>query len=87
MARYTSIIWRLTCRILRGEQTYAGVMGKHTFIAFVIGFVSDLISVTPVSWRMAGLRDSSPPERFFRRCRPEGAGRASFGQGSELPDR
>ena len=85
--RHTSIIWRLTCRILRGEQTYAGVMGKHTFIAFVIGFVSDLISVTPVLRRMAGLRDASPPERFFRRRRSAGTGRASLGQGSELSDR
>ncbi|MDP6064517.1 MAG: hypothetical protein QGI49_06965, partial [SAR202 cluster bacterium] len=85
--RRTSIIWRLTCRILRGEQTYAGVMRKLTFIAFVIGFVSDLINVTPVLRRMAGLRDASPPERFFRRRRFVDAARPSLGQGSDLSDR
>jgi geranylgeranyl reductase family protein len=84
--RHTSIFWRLTCRILRGEQTYAGVMGKHPFIATVIGFVSDLIRVTPVLRRMAGLREASPPERFFRR-RDGGAAYAKLGRGSDLSER
>jgi flavin-dependent dehydrogenase len=85
--RRTSIIWRLTCRILRGEQTYAGVMGKHPFIATAIGFASDLMRVTPVLRKMAGLREASPPERFFRRRRSSGAASANLGQGSDLSDR
>ena len=85
--RRTSIIWRLTCRILRGEQTYAGVMGKHPFIATAIGFASDLMRVTPMLRKMAGLREASPPERFFRRRRSSGAASANLGQGSDLSDR
>ena len=65
--RHTSIIWRLTCHILRGEQTYAGVMRSHPLLATVISFVSDLVRVTPALQRMAALRDAPPPERFFRR--------------------
>ena len=85
--RHTSIIWRLTCRILRGEQTFAGVMRQHRFIATVIGFASDLMRVTPLLRRMAGLREASPPERFFRRRGRSGAASANLGQGSELSDR
>jgi flavin-dependent dehydrogenase len=85
--RRTSIIWRLTCRIIRGEQTYAGVMGQHPFIATLIGFASDLMRVTPLLRKMAGLREAYPPERFFRWRRGGGAASANLGQGSELSDR
>ena len=63
----TSVLWRLTCKILRGEQTYTGVMRMHTKLATVIEFVSDLIRVTPLLRRISGLRDPAPPQRFFVR--------------------
>ena len=65
--RRTSILWRLTCRILRGEQTYVGVMQKHRVLATAIDFISDLVRVAPPLRRLAGLPDPTPPERFFRR--------------------
>ena len=63
--RRTSIIWRLACRILLGQQTYAGVMAQHRFVATVIDLVSDLVRVTPRLQKMAGIRDPAPPQRFF----------------------
>ena len=63
--RHLSIIWGLVCRILRGEQTYAGVMQKHRTIATIVEFLSDLVRVTPYLQRRSGLRDPAPPHRFF----------------------
>ena len=65
--RLTEIIWRLACRILRGEQTYAEVMLNHPTLATAIDFVSDLVRVTPFLQRVGGLQDPSPPQRFFLR--------------------
>jgi flavin-dependent dehydrogenase len=85
LERRTSILWRLTCQILRGEQTYSGAKRNHPLIATAIDFVSDLVRVTPVLRGIAGLRDVPPTERFFRRRgRPA---HAEFGQGSESSDR
>jgi hypothetical protein len=64
--RHTSLIWGLVCRLLRGEQTYSGVMRSHPLIATLIDLVSDLVRVTPTLQRMAGLRDAAAPQRFFR---------------------
>ena len=65
--RRTAILWSLICRILRGEQTYAGVMKGHRTIATIVDFLSDLVRVTPRLQRIAGLRDPAPPQRFFHR--------------------
>jgi hypothetical protein len=65
--RRTSILWSVTCRIIRGEQTYSGVMRRHKNLGTVVEFVSDLIRVTPLLRRMSGLRDPAPPQRFFLR--------------------
>ena len=65
--RRTSILWQVLCRIMRGEQTYAGMMLKHPAMATITDFVSDLIRVTPLLQRRAGLRDPAPPERFFQK--------------------
>ena len=63
--RRTSILWRLACRVLLGEQTYAGVLAQHRVIATLIDVVSDLVRVSPRLQRIAGLRDPAPPQRFF----------------------
>jgi len=63
--RATSVLWGLVCRILRGEQTYAGMMRSHTTLATIVEFVSDLVRVTPYLQRAAGLREPAPPQRFF----------------------
>jgi geranylgeranyl reductase family protein len=63
--RATAVLWGLVCRILRGEQTYAGVMQNHTTLATIVEFVSDLVRVTPYLQRAAGLREPAPPQRFF----------------------
>ena len=63
--RLTSILWTLTCHILRGEKTYAEVMRNHSTIATLIDFLSDLVRVTKFLQHAAGLRDPAPPERFF----------------------
>jgi geranylgeranyl reductase family protein len=65
--RRTSILWSVTCRIIRGEQTYPGVMRRHKNLGTVVEFVSDLIRVTPLLRRMSGLRDPAPTQRFFLR--------------------
>ncbi len=69
--RLTSILWGITCRILQGELTYDGIMKKHTRLATLIDFVSDLIRVTPFLQRAAGLRDPAPPKRFFLKRGPQ----------------
>ncbi|MCH8184824.1 MAG: hypothetical protein IH862_01840 [Chloroflexi bacterium] len=43
------------------------MMLKHPAVATMIDFVSDLVRVTPVLQRKAGLREPAPPERFFQR--------------------
>ena len=63
--RRTSILWTLVCRVLLGQETYAGVMAQHRVIATLIDFVSDLVRVNPRLQRIAGLRDPAPPQRFF----------------------
>ena len=63
--RLTSILWDLTIRIVRGEQTYSGVMQNHTALEAVVDFMSDLIRVTPFLQRRSGLLDPAPPHRFF----------------------
>lgn len=65
LERRTAIIWKLTRRILRGEQTYTTVMGRHPTLAIVLDLVSDLIRVTPFLQRHTGLKDPLPPRRFF----------------------
>jgi len=61
----TSILWRLICPIMRGEQTYANVMIEHPFLGDIVEFVSDLVRVSPFLQRRSGLRDPVPPSRFF----------------------
>jgi len=65
----SELFWHLICRIMRGEQTYAGVMRNHTSLATIVDFISDTVRVAPPLQRMAGLRDPAPPERFFVRSR------------------
>lgn len=67
--RVTERLWDLICRLMRGEQTYAGVMRNHTSLANVVDFISDSIRVAPPLQRWAGLRDPAPPGRFFVRGR------------------
>jgi flavin-dependent dehydrogenase len=73
LERATSIIWGLACRILRGEQTYAGVMQNHTTLATIVEFVSDLVRVSPFLQRAAGLEDPAPPQRFFLHSSQQGS--------------
>ena len=63
--RRTSILWRLACRILLGQQTYAGAMAQHRVIATLIDLVSDLVRVTPRLQKIAGIPQPAPPQRFF----------------------
>lgn len=65
--RRTSLIWALTRRVLRGDQTYVNLMLKHRATGTVVDFVSDLVRVTPFLQRRSGLRDPAPPQRFFVR--------------------
>ena len=63
--RWTSILWMLTGRILRGEQTYDDVMRRHSNLATMVDFVSDLVRVMPALQRIEGLEEPPPPQRFF----------------------
>ena len=74
--RRTSILWRVLSRIMRGEQTYAGMMLKHPAMATATDFISDLVRVSPLLQRRAGLRDPAPPERFFQK----GSGHRAYPQ-------
>ncbi len=65
--RHTLILWKLASRIMRGEQTYTGVMSRHNLINTAIDFGSDLVRVTPFLQRLAGLQYPAPPQRFFHR--------------------
>ncbi len=66
--RLTAMLWGLTCRILLGRQTYASVKVNHPVLGTIIDFVSDLVRVTPVLQRKAGLNEPAPPQRFFVRA-------------------
>ena len=67
MERWTSILWALVCRTLRGEQTFVELMKNHPRLAGIIGFLSDMVRVTPVLQKVSGLREPAPPQRFFVR--------------------
>lgn len=66
--RLTAMLWGLTCRILLGRQSYASVKVNHPVLGTIIDFVSDLVRVTPVLQRKAGLSEPAPPQRFFVRA-------------------
>ena len=63
--RRTSILWALVSRLARGEQTYVDIVKMHPKLGTVIDFVSDLVRVSPILQRAAGLKDPAPPQRFF----------------------
>ena len=65
--RRTSLVWGLAKQVLLADQTYANVMLRHRLTGTAIDFVSDLVRITPVLQRRAGLRDPAPPQRFFAR--------------------
>ena len=37
MAKNTTVLWALTCRIMRGEQTFTGVMRNHRRLETALG--------------------------------------------------
>ena len=65
--RHTSMVWALTRRILRGDQTYVSIMLRHKATGTFIDFMSDLVRVTPFLQKRSGLRDPARPQRFFVR--------------------
>ena len=65
--RCTSLVWGLTKRVLRADQTFVNIMLNHRVTGTAVDFVSDLVRITPVLQRRAGLRDPAPPQRFFVR--------------------
>ena len=72
--RRTKVLWKAVALILRGEKTYLGVRDKLGPFWSVVELVSDMVRVLPPLRRLSGLRDPSPPERFFRKsARSRGA--------------
>ena len=65
VARNTSVLWGLACRVMRGEQTYCGVMKNHRRLETSVEFISDLVRVTPLLQRWSGMNEPGPPQRFF----------------------
>ena len=65
LEKVTARLWSLICRLMRGEQTYVGVMRNHTRLAAIVDFISDMARVTPFLQHRSGMRDPLPPERFF----------------------
>ena len=65
--RRSSLTWRLARRVLRGDQTFVNAMLNHRVAGTAIDFFSDLVRITPVLQRRAGLRDPAPRQRFFAR--------------------
>ena len=72
--RRTKVLWKAVALILRGEKTYLDVRDKLGPFWSVVELVSDMVRVLPPLRRLSGLRDPSPPERFFRKsARSRGA--------------
>ena len=65
--RRSSILWRAVAHLLRGEWTYLSVKQKLRWLWPFLVLISDLVRVFPPLRRLAGLPDSIPPERYFRR--------------------
>jgi geranylgeranyl reductase family protein len=65
VAKNTSVLWGLTCRIMWGEQTYCGVMRNHRKLETAVDLISDLVRVTPFLQRWSGMKEPGPPQRFF----------------------
>ncbi len=65
VAKNTSVLWGLTCRIMWGEQTYCGVMRNHRKLETAVELISDLVRVTPFLQRWSGMKEPGPPQRFF----------------------
>jgi 2-polyprenyl-6-methoxyphenol hydroxylase-like FAD-dependent oxidoreductase len=62
--------WELLCRLLRGEQSFAGLKRRLGPAALGLDLASDLIRTTPWLQRLAGMQEPLPPERFRRRHAP-----------------
>ncbi len=65
VARTSSVLWGLTCRVMRGEQTFCGVMKNHRKLKTAVELISDLVRVTPLLQRRSGMKEPGPPQRFF----------------------
>ncbi|MCH7626028.1 MAG: hypothetical protein IIC83_08910 [Chloroflexi bacterium] len=65
VAKNTSVLWGLTCRLMRGDQTYRGVMKNHRRLETAVELISDLVRVTPFLQRRSGMKEPGPPHRFF----------------------
>ncbi|MCH8063106.1 MAG: geranylgeranyl reductase family protein [Chloroflexi bacterium] len=65
VAKNTSVLWGLTCRLMRGDQTYCGVMKNHRKLETAVELISDLVRVTPFLQRRSGMKEPGPPQRFF----------------------
>ena len=65
VAKNTSVLWGLTCRLMRGDQTYLGVMKNHRRLETAVELISDLVRVTPFLQRRSGMKEPGPPHRFF----------------------
>ena len=66
VVRHAPGAWGLLCRLIRGEETYAGFKRKLGPLSPAVDLVSDLLRVTPRLQRHAGMEDPPPPERFLR---------------------
>jgi geranylgeranyl reductase family protein len=58
--------WSLVCRLLRGDQTYAGIKTKSPGLGFAIDIVSDAVRATSILQRIQREAELLPPERYFR---------------------
>ena len=65
--RRSRVLWKYVALLLRGERDYIDVRRRLGWVWPIVEFVSDLLRVAPPLRRLSGLRDPSPPERFFRR--------------------
>ena len=81
--RRSPTLWNFLCRVLLGQQTYAGAMKNRRWLNTAVELVSDLVRVTPFLQRAAGIQHPEPPLRFFvRHARSEKGHRQSASVGS-----
>jgi hypothetical protein len=67
-----TIVWSQGCRLVRGEQTYRGLIERVGRPSIGLELTSDLVRSVPLLQRRAGMDDPPTAERFLRRKMAEG---------------
>jgi geranylgeranyl reductase family protein len=67
LVRRSPRVWRAVCSLIAGDQTYAGIKGRWSFLPLGVDVATDAIRAAARRMHRLGGEDTPPPDRFLRR--------------------